>query len=77
MDLKRILPVSPPGWALASIAVLTIIMQSPNIFNASGFMKDFQLANEQAAKMIGEFHHTIHYLEVKVVLNDSDSEKKV
>ena len=75
MDLKTILPESPPGWALGSIAVLTIIMQGPNVFNPSGFMKDFQLANEPAAKMIGEFHHTTHYLEVKVVVKDNDPEK--
>ena len=46
--------LSPPGWALSIIAVLTILMQAPNIFDPSKFMAEFKLTNKPAAQLIGE-----------------------
>ena len=45
--------LSPPGWALLAIAALTIIMQTPNIYNPSAFMAEFGISNKPAAQLIG------------------------
>lgn len=50
----RIPRLSPPGWALSVIAVLTIIMYAPSIYNPSAFMTEFRLSNEPAARLIGK-----------------------
>jgi len=46
--------LSLPGWALALIATLTILMQAPNIYNPSTFMDEFKLTNKPAAQLIGK-----------------------
>ena len=55
MDSKAIFPQSPPGWSLGLIAMLTIVSQGLYVFNPSGFMRDYELQNGQAAKMIGQY----------------------
>ncbi len=52
--IKKMLPqLSPPGWTLLVIAALTIIMQTPNIYNPSAFMADFRISNKPTAQLIG------------------------
>jgi len=51
--------LSPPGWALSIIAILTIVMQAPNIYNPSAFMTEFNLTNKPAAQLIGQSTHSI------------------
>lgn len=50
----KIPQLSPPGWALSIMAVVTIIMQTPNIYNPSALMTEFQLSNKPAAQLIGK-----------------------
>lgn len=56
--------LSPPGWALLVIAALTIIMQTPNIYNPSAFMAEFGISNKPAAQLIGRLlaQHSISIL---------------
>lgn len=46
--------LSAPGWALASIASLTMVAQIPNVYKPQDFMTEFELSNEPAAQFIGE-----------------------
>lgn len=45
--------LSPPGWTLLVIAALTIIMQTPNIYNPSAFMAEFGISDKPVAQLIG------------------------
>ena len=47
--------LSAPGWALASMAVITIITQLITIYDPSGFMRDFQVDSKPASQLIGTF----------------------
>jgi len=52
---KKMVPhLSPPGWALSVMAALTIIMQTPNLYNPSAFMAEFQISSPAAAQLIGK-----------------------
>lgn len=44
--------LSPPGWTLLVIAALTIIMQTPNIYNPSAFMAEFGISDKPVAQLI-------------------------
>lgn len=50
----RIPKLSPPGWALAPLAIITIIMQIPNLYDPSAFMEEFQFTSAPAAQLIGK-----------------------
>lgn len=54
--------LSPPGWALSIIAALTIIMQTPNLYNPSAFMAEFEISNKPTAQLIGKLFSYIDSL---------------
>lgn len=46
-------PKSPPGWALAIIAVVTILLQGLDIYDPTAFMKDLGISDRDDARVIG------------------------